>query len=99
MAINQERKRSLVLLGFLVFILCFSGYLLLTNIHNGSSEIELESDVNVELEHLERPRVAASWTLTSNITIDDFDATYNWDWAVSQAWCSGSGTYGDTYVI
>ena len=36
------------------------------------------------------------------ISIDD-DATgvgaHNWTWAVSQSWCSGSGTWNDPYII
>jgi len=42
------------------------------------------------------------WDISSNITIDG-DATgvgaHNWTWAVSQLWCSGSGIYGDPYII
>lgn len=42
------------------------------------------------------------WDLTEIISIDD-DATgvdaHNWTWAVSQAWCSGAGIYGDPFLI
>ncbi|MFX1570538.1 MAG: NosD domain-containing protein [Promethearchaeota archaeon] len=40
------------------------------------------------------------WNLQGPISIDDLPSSMNnWAWAVSQAWCSGSGTVGDPYII
>jgi len=40
------------------------------------------------------------WNQQAPIAIDDFPGSLNnWTWAASQAWCSGSGTELDPYVI
>ncbi len=40
------------------------------------------------------------WDIQMPITINDLPSSLNnWTWAASQAWCSGSGTVGDPYVI
>ena len=40
------------------------------------------------------------WNIQTPIAIDDLPGSpINWAWAVSQAWCSGSGTSGAPYVI
>jgi len=40
------------------------------------------------------------WDLQEPIAIDDLPGSLNnWTWAASQAWCSGSGTELDPYVI
>ena len=42
------------------------------------------------------------WELTSAIEIDDSltgVGAQNWTWAVSQAWCSGTGSYDDPFLI
>jgi len=40
------------------------------------------------------------WDIQGPITIDDLPSSMNdWTWAVSQAWCTGTGTSGDPYVI
>ncbi|MFX1500013.1 MAG: nitrous oxide reductase family maturation protein NosD [Promethearchaeota archaeon] len=44
------------------------------------------------------------WEIRGPIVIDDFlttntDYSGNWTWAVSQPWCSGSGTSPDPYII
>ena len=40
------------------------------------------------------------WNLQAPITIDDLPSSLTgWSWAVSQAWCSGSGTEIDPYII
>jgi parallel beta-helix repeat protein len=40
------------------------------------------------------------WNIQSPIAIDDLPSSLNnWTWASSQAWCSGSGTELDPYII
>ena len=40
------------------------------------------------------------WDLQGPIAIDDLPSSLNnWTWAASQAWCSGSGTELDPYII
>ncbi len=40
------------------------------------------------------------WSKQGPIAIDDLPSSLNdWSWAVSQAWCSGSGTELDPYII
>ena len=40
------------------------------------------------------------WNIQHPIAIDDFPGSLNnWTWALSQAWCSGSGTELDPYLI
>ncbi|MFX1570537.1 MAG: nitrous oxide reductase family maturation protein NosD [Promethearchaeota archaeon] len=40
------------------------------------------------------------WNLQGPIAIDDLPSSMNnWAWAVSQVWCSGSGTELDPYII
>ncbi len=49
----------------------------------------------------EMPKNAGYWNLTeSPIFIDDADTLYNWNkMALENDWCTGSGTWGDPYII
>ena len=43
--------------------------------------------------------VIVSITYDPEILIDGDNNDNNWTWAVAQSWCSGSGTWGDPYII
>jgi len=58
--------------------------------------------INSEVNQFEpQPKSAGYWNLTgSKILVDDSDPNYNWSYTASTYdWCSGSGTWGDPYVI
>lgn len=92
------QKKYIFLIGFIGFIL------LLSAIPDDKNINTLDNSIN-SVDELKDPinlKSAAYWELTEAITIDDsltgLDA-HNWTWAVSQAWCSGSGIYGDPFLI
>lgn len=92
--IKITKKTRFIFLFGAIFSLCISSVICLSNVSLGT----INSEVNqVEL----RPKSAGYWNLTgSKILVDDSDPNYDWSYTNSTYdWCSGSGTWGDPYVI
>lgn len=94
MKTNLNRKLILILYLGMILILPFfsivnfnSNYL----INETNKENSLDKDL----------KTAGYWNLTGfPIFIDDADPNYNWSkTAKNNDWCSGSGTWGDPYII
>ncbi|MFX1476689.1 MAG: right-handed parallel beta-helix repeat-containing protein [Promethearchaeota archaeon] len=97
---QHHRKVSFAIVCILFSALLFTGiYMFFNPLEPSSSEILNFEPEDEDLNPI-APKSAA--TLTHNITIDA-EATgvgaNNWTWAVSQSWCSGTGSYTDPYLI
>lgn len=91
-----EKKRSFIILGVLIALLCFTTYMSLISPLNTSMSDVREDNGSGNIKDIKQPKRSA--TYTSNLTVDNAGAK-NWAWAVTQDWCSGSGTFGDPYLI
>jgi len=92
--IKITKETRFIFLFGAILVLCISSVVCLSNVSLGT----INSEVNqAEL----RPKSAGYWNLTgSKILVDDSDPNYNWSYTASTYdWCSGSGTWGDPYVI
>ena len=78
-------------------MLLFSSLSLISQNDPYDSQI-MESTDTTEIDNLIlEPKTSGSWVL-SPITIDNA-GVFDWAWASSQSWCSGSGSVNDPYVI
>lgn len=86
----KKKNKIIILISLSFLILCFNyGYF------QSSSE---------EIQNIQTVRFLPSYynNLTSPIYIDGTatgPGAHNWTWAVSQTWCTGSGTQNDPYII
>ncbi|MFX0132041.1 MAG: nitrous oxide reductase family maturation protein NosD [Candidatus Hodarchaeota archaeon] len=99
---RNVKKSSIILLGIFVFILGISAYTTIMTVWNTSPNIEVRENNPNGIRDPERPKSSGFWELSEDIFINatatGVDA-HNWSWAVSQAWCSGSGTPGSPYLL
>lgn len=92
-----SKKQLSFVIGAILLITTFTMGSFFTNNYD-SMAINADKSVNTQITIIPED----SYTSTNPIVIDG-DATgigaNNWTWAASQAWCSGSGTSGDPYII
>ena len=94
--VKIQKIKVLFILCSLVFFLVFP---ILNSIFLRNNSIEYSN----KNDHDSRVNTSSSWINTS-LTIDanaSSNSTYygNWNWAVTQPWCSGLGTYRFPYTI
>ena len=83
------KKRKLLIISFLTLII-FSMYFTQNNIINIKNRDIIE----------EKPLIINGfWNLSPFIIDDTGGGNYTWSEAVLESWCSGSGTWGDPYLI
>jgi len=90
---NPSKKVRILFLSALIYSL----YLQSSNYFN----LFLYFNDNLIESNLPNLKINGYWNLTgSPIYIDGTGITGdNWTWAVSQPWCSGSGTFSDPFII
>ncbi len=84
--------------GILIFLGLFLFSLLFFNFRENSIKTENLKTSNQEVEI----PIASDYFNLLPITINGSSTgigAHNWTWAVSQDWCSGSGLWGDPYII
>ncbi|MFX0000672.1 MAG: nitrous oxide reductase family maturation protein NosD [Candidatus Hodarchaeota archaeon] len=92
-------KLNKAIIYIIVNIFFFS--LLINSIRLHSYSTRVEFITKYENQKDKKPNSSSYWNLTgSPIYIDDSDPNYNWSkTATDNAWCSGSGTWNDPYLI
>lgn len=92
---KKNSKIKIILTLFGIFLVNSNIFYSLFNIVPVDNNGNLENDNEVPL------KKAGHWDLTAfPVIINDTDPSCNWSkTAAENAWCSGSGTWGDPYVI
>ncbi|MFX1574826.1 MAG: nitrous oxide reductase family maturation protein NosD [Promethearchaeota archaeon] len=87
-------KRKLKALGFLIILVGVSTFVLYYGF--SQNKLKLVEKTNISEENFSKLKIS---TVVSPISIDDSNPSIDWDWAVTQSWCTGSGTASDPYLL
>lgn len=98
---RKVKKNSIILLGIFIFLFGFTIYANVMTVWDPSS-IEVKDEAIDEIPNVirdpQRPKTSAIYDY--NLTVDNLPGSgITWADRVSEAWCSGSGTVGDPYLI
>lgn len=91
---RNTKRIILAIIGICLISTVFAMFNL--NVNNNFVAIDDSEDIQGVNNIITRPKTSATYNY--NLTVDNAGAK-NWEWAVTQAWCSGSGVSGDPYVI
>ena len=91
------KKRKVKTLGWLIILFSVSIFLLNYGLSQSNLKSVYQVDKNNSSEDIFTELKIS--IVVSPIVIDDTIPGSDWAWAVTQTWCSGSGTEGDPYLL